>query len=872
VAAQGLQKWLKAAADHAAQRGTVDFDLADSRRTLDLLGRGHAHETHLDSLHWKLAGHVSQTREPPERRHPWNYRSGAELRCAVTRARSNVLVSMARPTRRSGNLPAETTSFVGRRRELAEVRKKLSVARLVSLVGPGGVGKTRLAIRMAADLARSFRDGTWLVELADVRDPALLSNAAMAALDLRDQAFTEPLVLLLSYLKDKELLLLMDNCEHLLGSAAQVAAEVIKSAPGVRVLVTSREPLAIAGEHVVPVPPLELPSAHAAESLAQLGHNEAVMLFTERAAAASGTFELSGANQIAVADLCRRLDGLPLAIELAAVRTRVLTVEQIGDRLNDRFGLLTGGGRAALPRHQTLRTTIDWSYDLLAVAERMLLRRLCVFSGRFALEDVEAVCTSDDVPVADALDQLSSLVDKSLVMKEDVHGVACYRLHETMREYSVLKLREAGEDVVVGERCTDYYWSRCQQARGEARYRLSDWLEWMDLEIDNIRAVLRHCVTRRDARRGLDLVTSVGWYWITRATTEGVRWLDELLATGRGNPEGQFWAYFLRGFLAVLKADATAARPPLQRAMATARALGQPTLLSQALAMASIAENLAGDSGSAQRLLDELAVVTTGLDDFPASISLLQARALNGFFQGDIETVKAAASEGIRLSREVGDLYSLEMMLLNAGGAALITGDLDQAKIFYTEGLGIARRIDDRVAEYALLDGLGCVAAGRGEPRLAAQLIGAAETVRTQAGASLIPILAPLIAMAEESATAALGASKFQGEMEAGRRLSRQQAIQMALGEAPRKGLVPPLLAGEGSVGALLLLAKREADVARLVAQGLSNKQIGARLFISERTVDSHVRSVLNKLGFNSRAQIAGWMASSRGDGRGEKI
>jgi len=774
---------------------------------------------------------------------------------------------MARPTRRSGNLPAEATSFIGRRRELAEVRKKLSAARLVSLVGPGGVGKTRLAIRSAAELVRGFRDGAWLVELADLRDPALVSNAAMAALDLHDQAFTEPLVLLLSYLKDKELLLLMDNCEHLLGSAAQVAAAVIKAAPGVRVVATSREPLAIAGEHVVPVPPLELPSTDAAESLARLRQNEAVMLFTERAAAASGSFELSGANQIAVADLCRRLDGLPLAIELAAVRTRVLSVEQIRDRLNDRFGLLTGGGRAALPRHQTLRTTLDWSYELLAVAERTLLRRLCVFAGRFTLEDVEAVCTSDDVPVADALDLLSSLVDKSLAMKEDVKGVACYRLHETMREYCALRLREAREEVIVGERCTDYYWSRCQQARGEARYRLGDWLEWMDLEIDNIRAVLRHCLTRRDARRGIDLATSVGWYWITRATTEGVHWLDELLACGPGNPEGQFWAYFLRGFLAVLKSDAAAAQPPLEQAVATARQMGQPNLLSQALSMASIAENMAGDSGSARRLLDESAAVTAGLDDFPAQISLLQARALNGSFQGDIETVRAAASEGVRLSHEVGDLYSLEMMLLNVGGAALISGDLGQAKAFYTEALTIARRIDDRVAEYVLLDGLGCVAAGSGQPRVAAQLIGAAETVRAQAGASLIPILAPLIAMAEESATAALGAAKYQAEMNAGTRLSRDEAIQMALGEPARNGnLIPPALAGEGRVGALSVLAKREADVARLVAQGLSNKQIGARLFISERTVDSHVRSILNKLGFNSRAQIAGWMASYTAD------
>jgi predicted ATPase len=346
---------------------------------------------------------------------------------------------MARPARRPGNLPAEITSFIGRRQELAEIRKKLTAARLVSLVGPGGVGKSRLALRTATDFARRFPDGAWLVELADIRDPAMVGNAVMASLDLRDQAATEPLPLLLSYVRDKELLLVVDNCEHLLGAATQLVAEVLRAAPAVRVIASSREPLSAPGEHVVPVPPLDLPAGD--ETLDHLRQNEAVMLFTERAAAASGSFELTASNQAAVADLCRQLDGLPLAIELAAVRTRVLAPEQILDRLTDRFGLLTGGVRAALARHQTLQTTIDWSYELLTAKERMLLRRLCVFAGRFNLEDVEAVCTSDDLRPAQTLDLLTSLVDKSLVIKEDVTGIARYRLHETMREYAGLKLR-----------------------------------------------------------------------------------------------------------------------------------------------------------------------------------------------------------------------------------------------------------------------------------------------------------------------------------------------------------------------------------------------------------------------------------------------
>ena len=760
---------------------------------------------------------------------------------------------MPSPARRPGSIPAEATSFVGRRHELAEVRKKLAAARLISLVGPGGVGKTRLAIRIAASLGRGFPGGAWMAELAELRDPALVSSAVMAALDLRDQAAAEPLALLRSYLRDKELLLVLDNCEHLLEAAAQLVSEVIRAAPGVRVIATSREPLSVAGEHVLPVPPLELPSPHAAEPLAQLRQNEAVMLFTERAAAASGRFELTASNQAAVVGLCRRLDGLPLAIELAAVRTRALGPEQIRDRLSDRFGLLTGGSRAALPRHQTLRTTIEWSYDLLTPAERTLLTRLCVFAGRFTLEDVEPVCCSGDVPPARALDLLSSLIDKSLVIKEDAASAACYRLHETMREYARLKLHEAGEEDTVELRCADYYLSRCMHFAAEGRHRLLEWLAWMELEIDNIRAVLRHCMDHQDSR-GIDLASCLIWYWITRATAEGVRWLDELLAR-EARPAGHPWVYFVRGFLAVLQNDPAAARPALERGVIAARAAGQLDALSQSLAMASIAANMAGDRASSRRLLDEARVASDGLDDLGATLMMYQARALNGLLDGDLGAVRSAAAQGARLSREAGDLYSLGMMLLNQGFAALISGDLREAGQRLAEGLRIARQLDDRVAQCHLLGALGCCAAGSREPRLAAQLFGAMENLRAEAGATINAGMAPTLAQATTSVTATLGPSKFETEFKAGQRLSRDAAARLALREA-----APPAVAASdhGSAG---VLRQREADVARLVADGLSNKQIGVRLFISERTVESHVRNILNKLGFSTRAQIAAWVA-----------
>jgi predicted ATPase/DNA-binding NarL/FixJ family response regulator len=771
---------------------------------------------------------------------------------------------MARPARRPGNLPAEAASFVGRRRELTEVRKKLAEARLVSLVGPGGVGKTRLALRAAADLGRGFRDGGWLVELADVTDPALVSQAVMAALDLRDQAAAEPRALLRDYLRDSELLLVADNCEHLIGAVAPLVDGLLKASPGIRVIATSREPLSVAGEHVIPVPPLELPVPGTGEPLAQLRQNEAVLLFTERAAAAVGAFELTAANRAAVAGLVRRLDGLPLAIELAAVRTRVLSPEQLLARLDDRFGLLTGGSRAALPRHQTLRTTIEWSHDLLTEAERAVLRRCCVFAGRFTLDDAEGVCTSADVPPAQVLDVLASLVGKSLVVKEEARELACYRLHETMREFARLKLAEAGEAEATEVRCAGYYRARCAQSAIEGRYRLLDWLGWADLEIDNIRAVLGRCRSG-DVACGLHLSTSLGWYWITRATTEGIRWLDEFLAAGaadqkvEGDPQIEGWAWFIRGFLGVLKADPAAARAPLDAAIAAARREGQREVLSEALSMASVAANMAGDRAAARRLLEEADATASSLGQAypPGLVAVLQARALDGFFAADLGAVREAAGEAVRLAREAGDVYALEIMLLDLGSAALLAGNLDESKPLFAEALRIARQIDDRVAQFYLLGALGCHAAQVGQARLAARLIGAADAGRSGADANVMPFLASALARAAASAAAALGPSSYAAESEAGRHLGREAALKLALGEATAT-------AGTETPDAMGPLGAREADVARLVAEGLTNKQIGTRLFISERTVDSHVRGILNKLGFSSRAQIAAWLTADR--------
>ena len=374
--------------------------------------------------------------------------------------------------------------------------------------------------------------------------------------------------------------------------------------------------------------------------------------------------------------------------------------------------------------------------------------------------------------------------------------------------------------------------------------------------------MLRRCLTRGDAATGLHLSASLGWYWITRATTEGIRWLDEFLADD-ADPQVLGWARFMRGFLAVLKADPAAAGPPLHAAVALARRTGQRELLSEALSMAAVAANMTGDRAAAQRLLGEADAAAASLGRaYPSGlIAALQARALDGFFASDPGAVRSAAQQAADLARETGDLYALEIMLLNLGSAALLDGDLGEARPLFTEALRIACEIDDRVAQFYLLAALGCHAAEAGQARLAARLIAAADAERSGAGANVMPFLAPALARATESAAATLGPAGFAAESEAGRTLGRDAALRLALGQSAAGQAAGP---GPADPGAAMPgpLGPRESDVARLVADGLTNKQIGTRLFISERTVDSHVRSILNKLGFSSRAQIAAWMVT----------
>ncbi len=415
---------------------------------------------------------------------------------------------------------------------------------------------------------------------------------------------------------------------------------------------------------------------------------------------------------------------------------------------------------------------------------RSLFRRLCVFAGRFTVDDVESVCAFNDGSAGEVLDVVSALVDKSLVNKVDVRDIACYRLHETMREYAALKLRDAAEDGLLDERYVEYYTMRCLGAEDDARHRTLEWLQWVDLEIDNIRSALQKCLAASDWRRGLGLATSIGYYWITRGTTESMRWFDELFAIAGGSPHVPARAYHFRGWLSMRQADPDAARPWLAQAISAARAAGQLRQLSESLSTAATAENMAGDHAAARRLLDQAEAVTPDLHSYPATINLIQARAIHAFFEGNLDTAKATSSDGARLSRQEGDLYYLVQMLMYLGQASMLAGDVAASKPRFVDALRLARQIDDRLAQYDLLSLLGWHAVTTGHARLAAQLLGAAESVGSGAGAGMAGPFLPLLAQANEAAVGALGASKFEAEYVAGKRLDREAALSIALGES----------------------------------------------------------------------------------------
>jgi predicted ATPase/DNA-binding NarL/FixJ family response regulator len=783
-------------------------------------------------------------------------------------------------TRRAvtGNLPAEVKSFVGRRREIDEVKRLLSRNRLVTLTGMGGAGKTRLAVRAAAEFRRGLPDGVWFVGLtelhvsdplvAEVQDPDALAFLLMGTLGLGDRDVRTPLRSLTEQLADRRMLLVLDNCEHVLPASGLLADELLRGCPALRVLATSREPLGIAAESPFALPPLPVPDADSRAGVAELGRCESVALFVTRAQAVVPGFALSEDNRGAVAELCHRLDGLPLAIELAASRVRALAPQQILDWLSDRFALLTRGNRDSPVRQQTMRACLDWSFELCSGPERVLWARLSAFAGTFDLDAVEGVCADEEVPEQDIAALVAGLAHKSILVRADGEGPAGagdrYRMLETIREYGRDQLRQAGEEAAVRARHRDWYQQMLSRARAEwFSDRQGYWTALLPWERPNLRVAVEFCLTEPgEAEAGLRLaVTLPPLYW--RASGwfgEGRRWLERALAEVRAPTALRARGLLVTSRLAFSQGDVATAMRLLDEGEDLARRLGAEAEVTYAALIRAMGMLYEGDGSRALEILDP---VWRGLSRAPdpdphMCMNVLSILCMAAALVGRHELAGAYEREMIAIVEPVGEGHQRSIALWSGGLAAWYEGDHHQAAAQLTRSL---RDLDacaphDRYLPAQCIEVLAWVDAAQSRHRRAAVLLGAAAALWADVGTSITSFryLTNHHDACERRLRAALGDAAFTEAVDHGRTLPYDDVIAYAL-EEPRERTPPP------HRDTPTPLTRRQQEIADLIARGLMNKEIAATLSISKRTVDSHVERILTTLGFDSRAQVAAWVA-----------
>jgi non-specific serine/threonine protein kinase len=778
------------------------------------------------------------------------------------------------------NLPLARTSFIGRERETLEVKRLLAMTRLLTLTGVGGSGKTRLALKVASDLAGAYPDGAWLVELAALSEGELVPQAVAKALGVREQPGRPLTESLGDALRGRRMLLVVDNCEHLIEAAVRLVDALLDSCPGLRVLATSRETLNAAGEVAWVVPSLTVPDSGQASMAEKLGGYESVRLFIERARGRDPSFVLTPRNGPAVAQVCRRLEGIPLAIELAAARIGVLPVERIAERLDDSLRLLTAGGRTALPRHRTLRATLEWSHELLGEAERKLFRRLSVFAGGSTLEAAEAVGAGDGIEHHDVLDLLPRLVDKSLVVAE----ASRYRMLEPLRQYGQERLEESGEAQRVRERHAEYYLALAEgvDAREADRElnaaRPVAWLERMESEHANLRTALSWSLDMADApdggraaQLGLRLAVALWWFWHTHDyLSEGRRYLERALC-GSSDPTMSGWrarALDAAAGLALYQADYGASKALMEEALALYRELGDREGIAAGLTDLGLVAVLGErDDIPLPAVLAELGELKPELKNRNTLAYLLMLEGLIALSRGDPEHSVALHEQSLELFREIGNTQGVITCLGHLGLLALIRGDYESAPTLLRESLRLAWELDYKQSVQHCLYTLACVTACREQPVRAARLWGAVESMEEDYGAHLTPIILSLTNYEGHLSRgrSQLGEEGFAVAWAGGKAMSLGEAIEYALSN--EQEWEPPTPAPEQQPQPeerTDRLTRREREVALLVARGLTNRQIASDLSVSRSTANNHVARILRKLGLRSRAQIAAWVTERR--------
>ena len=755
--------------------------------------------------------------------------------------------------------PAQSLTGLGRERESAEAKKRLLADnRLFTLTGPGGCGKTRLALAVAFEVVEHFKDGVWLVELASLSDPDLVPQAVAQILSVRevqDRSITQTLS---EYLGSREMLLVLDNCEHLMEGSSALAEALLRACPNLRILATSREALGIAGERAWLVPSLSLPDSQNLPPFQELACYEALQLFVERAAAVASAFELTERNAPTVAGLCQRLEGIPLAIELAAARVKVLSVEQIASRLEDSFSLLTGGSRTALPRHRTLRATIDWSHELLSQKERSLFHRLSVFSGGFTFEAAEEVCAREGIEREEVLDLLAQLVDKSLVLVE-VHQdgeEARYRLLETVRQYGQERLEESGEAELVRERHAGYYLALAEESEPELREQ-GAWLERLGTEHDNLRAALGWALDPEDAEEpaaeraqlGLRLAAALGQgrFWGAYGLSEGLGWLESGLASTSSTSAKPARAKALNeaGYIVTWRGDYEKGVALLEQSLALFKELGDEPGVAASFFQLGLTVLHGGDHERVGVLREEAEALRRELSDRRTISHLLHFLAMAALDEDDYERAAALFEESLVLFRELGDLRGAAMCLTGMGMTALEQEDHERAAVILEKDLRVLLELRDKVAIVYGLLGVAEVASRRRQPARAARLWGAAETLGEAISFSMSPFVRAHYDYEGYLAAARLQLDEaaWQAAWAEGKAMTPEQAIEYALEPSPATPRPKDTVK----------LSPREVEVLTLVAKGLTDSQVADRLYLSPRTVNHHLRTIYNKLGASSR-------------------
>jgi len=686
------------------------------------------------------------------------------------------------------NIPVPLTSFIGREKEVDQVTKLLKKKRLVTLTGSGGVGKTRLAIRSSNELLNDFDDGVWWADLVGLKDDSLVLQAVAQVVSVREVPNQSLNNTLIEYFQTKHTLLILDNCEHLIAGCAQLANSLLNTCPNLKILITSREGLGLTGEVVWHVPTLTLPAPEHIPTIGLLSQYESIRLFIERAAAVKTDFTLTEHNAPFVAQVCHQLDGIPLAIELAAARVKVLSVEQIAARLDDRFELLTGGSRTTVPRHQTLRAAMDWGYDLLPEIEQSLFRRLAVFAGSWTLEDVQAVCSNDGIESNEVLDLLMHLVDKSLVIMQEHEGEARCHMLETVREYARRKFPHAGEEVRVRNRHLDFFMRLAEEA--EPRLHSAEqgyWLRRLDLAHDNLRAALDWSITGGDIEAGLRLAGALWLFWDIRGyQLEARAWMDRLLSkchSSAPSPSAlaQAKVLYVAGHLRQRQGDLERAQKHYVASLTIYRQLEAEIQTAVVLrGLGEIAQD-EGDLRSAKDYYEQSLSLVRALGNIKETNITLSHLAIVALSQDDNEQAIALCTEALSIGQERGDNRTIVIALTILGFALWSKGELEQATIKFNEALVLqAQLTDKRVVQYELI-GMALVAFAKSDPARAARLFGAADSLREGIGTPLPPSQRPRYEVLVASVRSQLGQAVYDALWTEGRALTLQQAIEYAL-------------------------------------------------------------------------------------------